>query len=1420
MAMGTIELKPARSMSSSKQLDKDSIRMFKNILNGHHINDERLEESGTLPNIDGYIELLDNDDCVEAKVWVQVKHLTYPEKNDSVFYDIPHEVVAYAKRMKGEVVLFVTVDTDSNTIYWKYIDDLFIQGCIGKGIQGTYRYYFSSEEKTNNTNIEITLKEWRRIYKEKTIMIKDELESIKDFISVQKKAFDLVPSGFHGLSDSYIEREAVHRLLQWIIDPLQKKDSNVMLLVGKAGVGKSVIIKSLIQKLDSMGLLSLSIKADRSELSLKAFSLQTLQESVNLLASQFDKIIVIVDQIDALSQCLSNDRNKLNSILNLVSSLKKESNMDIRIVISCRQYDLLYDSSLRQIGSENTIELGELPDEDVKCVVNRLYPDIYNLLSNKTKQLLKTAQFLDTFCRIYRHDNNHIRYENYIDLYDELWNDIISNCPKGIDAENVVALLFDLAEKVQKSETLSPTWAPGLNQAPVLNYLASEGIVIVDNGHVSFFHQTFLDYTLARNYTSCNRDFINDLEQSFQGLELRSKIKCILEYVRYHSEKHYKEAIVGILESDRIRIHIKIIALSIMASSTNLLPFEIQLAKKIKMTNEKLFVSFLTGATSAWLPVFYGDFINEAVDFRQVSNTFYPILTYLFRNASICPDDIACILNTIKDDESRKNAVIYYLSGYADYSKKSTQQLFSLYICAEPDRAYSYLMKSMDSDIMFTMEQVTKYLLDFFLDNRGSKHNTDNYELVEVLCKKLYAQDYRLYFEMMIDIFLKVVERKEYDTEIYWYKVDYVFDGYTTNDYTTKLYKWLEDAALKLAKDVEYIRPYQRKLFETKSDRALCLCFEIMTVCPSAYYQDIDEFLSTNESIDRYLEESDFKYYFLELLKAWYLTLGPAEALKYQKIIYHFSSHTDNFKLQNRPIYKPLCPYMWQRKWELLYTIDGQYLNEDLRRCRLELNRRFGKSYVNEKHEHMVITASICGGLTSSEKYRTFSKKAWLNSFLISNKEHLNRRFFDERVHADEFITSVSAKPNYYKDFVLELFANPEIDRIYCCAGLIGLLQGGCQPLELLPLFRQFMTVKYIEKNSYNFKRMARYYNDIDAISNELLSFYCLFIKQHIIADTDIDTMNYQDRVNKMLNSAINSIAGIVLDELIDMASSEKMRPQVYDALNGLCRLLTPSLRLLVIYSIYVKDLYDEQLMDELLAEYIPYLGVEALYVRPDLFQSYYYFKKNSIVDSFFSRIQSDDNSHEILAQIYFWGTSHNEKNTECLANLNKLLDIGYEDMVIKIVRVAFKHYSDIDYSDISRKILCRYANDERERVRDIYLFHCNDLPVNAFHFFQEISINWKPNKRREIYEEIKYLSRCSEFYPKESYCYIERFCFVDVANNLFLEDKLTELMIVIYKKLKLVSDQVYLNKLMDLFDDMILRGNQTMLKAIEVIEE
>ena len=129
LMMHTFELKPAKSMAESIQLDKDSVDLFKIIINRRRINDCQIEKGGTLSNIDGYLDLLDDENYVEAKVTVQIKHLTHPVNKKGALYDIPCNIIAYAQRIKGEVVIFIACDTKNKAFYWKHLDDSFIKEC-------------------------------------------------------------------------------------------------------------------------------------------------------------------------------------------------------------------------------------------------------------------------------------------------------------------------------------------------------------------------------------------------------------------------------------------------------------------------------------------------------------------------------------------------------------------------------------------------------------------------------------------------------------------------------------------------------------------------------------------------------------------------------------------------------------------------------------------------------------------------------------------------------------------------------------------------------------------------------------------------------------------------------------------------------------------------------------------------------------------------------------------------------------------------------------------------------------------------------------------------------------------------------------------------------------------------------------------
>ena len=102
-----MELHPNRNISESVLHDRRSINLLKSILPDNCVDCSQLQEGGTLPNIDGYLEILDENGIAREKITVQVKHLTYPEKNGKMYYDIPMSIYAYAERHKGELVFLL-----------------------------------------------------------------------------------------------------------------------------------------------------------------------------------------------------------------------------------------------------------------------------------------------------------------------------------------------------------------------------------------------------------------------------------------------------------------------------------------------------------------------------------------------------------------------------------------------------------------------------------------------------------------------------------------------------------------------------------------------------------------------------------------------------------------------------------------------------------------------------------------------------------------------------------------------------------------------------------------------------------------------------------------------------------------------------------------------------------------------------------------------------------------------------------------------------------------------------------------------------------------------------------------------------------------------------------------------------------------
>src|SRR5690606_4106616 len=161
----------------------------------------------------------------------------------------------------------------------------------------------------------------------------------------------------------------------------------------------------LYQKLILKGIPVLAIKADRyyaeNRIALEEKMFQqrnvTILDVLSTLLQEHQKVVVLIDQMDALSLTLSTKRDYLTTYNRLISELLGVSG--IRIILSIRSFDLNYDADLRGYKS-NTFHhfpLGPLPKAQVKKVLSA-----YDMTTPEDPllDLLAIPNHLNTYCKI------------------------------------------------------------------------------------------------------------------------------------------------------------------------------------------------------------------------------------------------------------------------------------------------------------------------------------------------------------------------------------------------------------------------------------------------------------------------------------------------------------------------------------------------------------------------------------------------------------------------------------------------------------------------------------------------------------------------------------------------------------------------------------------------------------------------------------------------------------------------------------------------------------------------------------------------------------------------------------------------------------------------------------------------------------
>ncbi|MGB5050439.1 MAG: hypothetical protein WBO46_15955 [Caldilineaceae bacterium] len=387
----------------------------------------------------------------------------------------------------------------------------------------------------------------------------------------------------HTFADTgvHLEREVVKQIVEWLLVE-EEVEKNVAMLLDQAGMGKTVVMHDVLEQLENQGIAVLAIKADQqlsnittlAEIQSRLALPSDVRHAISRLA-QLNRVVILIDQIDALSLSLAHDQSTLDITLDFVARLRRIPN--VRVLLSCRIFDRNTDPRLKNIDLGQKFSLQSLSVEDVNSVLANL--GIAELeLSQATRQLLCIPLHLDLFARIVANRSTHEQLRGITslqELYALIWqNVILKQEVAGPPLAERVEVLSQLTRYMDRQQRTSAPQAVLQTATTVhlqraVNWLASAGILLDSGTEWTFLHQTFFDYCYARQFVDNGGDIVSVILESGQGIFERPKLIQVIAYLRGSDSHRYTRALQQFFNSPELRFHLYDLLLRWFGSQPN-----------------------------------------------------------------------------------------------------------------------------------------------------------------------------------------------------------------------------------------------------------------------------------------------------------------------------------------------------------------------------------------------------------------------------------------------------------------------------------------------------------------------------------------------------------------------------------------------------------------------------------------------------------------------------------------------------------------------------------------------------------------------------------------------------------------------------------------------------------------------------------
>ncbi|MFC7942544.1 hypothetical protein ACFUPZ_04705 [Microbacterium oxydans] len=356
-----------------------------------------------------------------------------------------------------------------------------------------------------------------------------------------------------------------------IVEAVNDSKSPVVIVAGKAGAGKSVVVAEAAERLAQSGRHVAALRLDRLDPSTSTAAqlgrgLDLDQSPVVALSEVSPEGIngvLVIDQLDAVS----NYSGRMPAVYDAVDEALNQARLigNVRVILAVRSVDLAEDPRLRRLAGESapTIQVGDLELESIRSYLLDLGTDVENVGAT-TLQLLRLPIHLYIFSEL-EPAMRAASYGTLTSLYSAFTRAFRARLERSGHPDEWPAVSRLLVERMNSHETLSLP-ASYLDEIRPLyvEALLSANVLVEQDGRIALFHETYFDYLFAKSFDLRGKALVGWFARTGQGLFRRSQLRQLLAFIATAEPEIFVEQVLAVATSS-LRPHLVSIAYSALA---------------------------------------------------------------------------------------------------------------------------------------------------------------------------------------------------------------------------------------------------------------------------------------------------------------------------------------------------------------------------------------------------------------------------------------------------------------------------------------------------------------------------------------------------------------------------------------------------------------------------------------------------------------------------------------------------------------------------------------------------------------------------------------------------------------------------------------------------------------------------------------